>query len=162
MTLLKPFLTAGLCGAVLLGLGSVASDMSATAATADETIKARQAKMKELGGHLKAIRGLIGSGGTAEIQERAAAVKAIGDEMPAWFPDGTLIGDAGVTVETEALQTISEKRAGFDQIAAAMSTESVKLAEAAQGGDPAAIGAQFGAMAKASCGACHEVYRVKK
>ena len=116
MTLLKPFLAAGLCGAVLLGLGSVASDMSATAATADETIKARQAKMKELGGHLKAIRGLIGSGGTAEIQERAAAVKAIGDEMPAWFPDGTLIGDAGVTVETEARRFRPNRRRDVDGV----------------------------------------------
>jgi len=39
--------------------------------------------------------------------------------------------------------------------------ESAKLAKVAEGGDMKAFGAQYKAMAKNACGACHKAFREK-
>lgn len=138
---------------------SVLGTGSAQSASLDETVKARQAKMKELGGYLKSIRNSLGKPST--VIEQALAVKAIGEEMPSWFPDGSLMGDSTISVKTEALQTISTDREGFEEIAEELAENAEKLAEIAEDGDRRAMGKQFGAMAKASCGPCHDSYRVE-
>lgn len=140
-------------------VGSTVLNDSVSASSLDDLVKARQDKMKELGGYLKSIRNSLGKPST--VIEQALAVKAIGEEMPSWFPDGSLMGDSSISVDTEALQSISEDRAGFEKIAAEMAANAAKLAEMAEDGDRRAMGKQFGAMAKASCGPCHNSYRVE-
>ncbi len=53
------------------------------------------------------------------------------------------------------------RRAKFEAAAKDLQVQSVKLAEDAEGGDIAAIGAQVQNMGKA-CGSCHKPFRAKK
>jgi cytochrome c556 len=120
----------------------------------------REAFMKENG---KLVFGTLGSVAKGEQPFDAAAVaatlKAYGDhaakfDIAALFPEGS--GGEG----TESLPKIWEDAAGF-----AKSVEDYKAvaatAAASNPADVAALQAQLDAIGK-SCGACHEVYRLKK
>ncbi len=149
--------------ALVVSSFAIAPFAVSNAAGVDDTIKARQAKMKELGGHMKYLKGLLGGSGTLEeAKGHALAMQEIAKNIPSWFPEGSGKDDAGVGVKTTALATIWSDMAGFKKISATMAEDTGKLAELIEGGDKSAIGAQYGAMAKASCGGCHQTYREKK
>jgi cytochrome c556 len=120
----------------------------------------REAFMKENG---KLVFGTLGPVAKGEQPFDAAAVaaalKAYGDhaakfDVAALFPEGS--GGEG----TESLPKIWEDAAGFQK-----SVDDYKaVAAAAAASNPAdvtALQAQLDAIGK-SCGACHEVYRLKK
>ena len=75
-------------------------------------------------------------------------------DVAALFPEGTATG------KTEASPKIWENMADFTAKADAWK-KAVADAAAANPQDVAALGAQVGAIGK-TCGACHEVYRIKK
>lgn len=100
--------------------------------------------------------------GTAEgVVKHAKLLSEASKEVVALFPKGTGRGDFDDKT-TRALPKIWEDWAGFKAVADTMVQESAKLAEVAAGGDKDAIGAQFGKMAKASCGGCHKPFRGAK
>lgn len=148
--------------AAALALGGVLAGAVGTvyAAGVEDTVKARQDKMKELGGHMKAIKAFADGGGdAADIAARAQAMREIAVAIPEWFPADSLMGTDGLSVETRALPAIAEKRAEFEKIAAVLAEEAGKLAQVAQAGDNGAVGAQFGVLGKESCGACHKAFQ---
>jgi cytochrome c556 len=137
--------------------------MMAHASSQDDTIKQRQQAMKDIGAQMKIIKGYLDGSGTAEdVAASAAKINATIKTAGGLFPASTAPGASGVTVETEALPKIWEDPDGFAKAVSVLEAESAKLEEVAATDDPAAIGAQFGAMAKNGCGGCHKVYRVKK
>jgi cytochrome c556 len=141
--------------------GLMAAAMGLTIATAFADVKEdREAFMKTNG---KIVFGTLGPVAKGEQAFDAAAVaatlKEYGDhaakfDIAALFPEGS--GGEG----TEALPKIWEDAAGF-----AKAVDDYKAvaaaAAAANPADVAALQAQLDAIGK-SCGACHEVYRLKK
>jgi cytochrome c556 len=139
----------------------MATALGLTVVSALADVKAdREAFMKENG---KLVFGTLGPVAKGEQPFDAAAVaatlKAYGDhaakfDIAALFPEGS--GGEG----TESLPKIWEDAAGF-----AKSVEDYKAvaatAAASNPADVAALQAQLDAIGK-SCGACHEVYRLKK
>jgi cytochrome c556 len=72
------------------------------------------------------------------------------------FPKGSNFG------ETRAKGEIWAKPGEFKKVVMTFQMESAKLAKVAEGGDMKAFGAQYKAMAKNACGACHKAFREKK
>ncbi len=158
MTFRKTLTAAGAALALLAGTALVAH-----AASQDDTIKQRQAAMKDIGAQMKVIKDYLGGNGTAaDVAASAGKINALAKTTGGLFPPETAPGSSGVTVETEALPKIWEDTAGFAKGFSVLEGESAKLVDVAATDDPEAIGAQFGAMAKNGCGGCHKVYRVKK
>lgn len=132
--------------------------LAGTAASADP-IADRQALMKERG---KIVAGLSKFVKGEEAYDAAAvmtalkALEANGDkfDVEALFPTGSDQGD------TEASPKIWEDRAGFNA-AEDKYVQAVKAAVQAAPADVDALKAQFGPIG-ASCGGCHQAYRVKK
>jgi cytochrome c556 len=72
------------------------------------------------------------------------------------FPEGSDFG------ETRAKEEIWTKPKEFAKVAQAFIAESETLAKVAGSGDITAFGAQFKAMGKNACAACHKQFREKK
>lgn len=135
----------------------------AHASSQDDTIKQRQAAMKDIGAQMKIIKNYLGGDGTsADVAASAAKINAHAKTTGGLFPPNTAPGASGVSVETEALPKIWEDPEGFAKAFSVLEAESAKLEEVAATDDPEAIGTQFGAMGKNACGGCHKVYRMKK
>lgn len=126
--------------------------------TVKAVIEARQAQLKKLGSAFKTINDQLKSGSPdmAAIQAAAASVPVEAEGMANWFPEGSG-PESGI--ETDALPKIWETRADFDQKISDFQAAAAQLATVAQGGDPAAIGAAFGATG-GTCKACHDDYRL--
>ena len=136
---------------------------AASAASADDAIKQRQAAMKQIGGQMKVIKDYLGGSGTAaDVVAGATKINGLSKSTPALFVEGTALGDSGISTETEALPKIWQDTAGFQDAWAVLVRESEKLAQVAATDNRDAIAAQFGAMGKNGCGGCHKVYRKKK
>ena len=156
-------LKAGLAAAFLAAATFVGAGMMGAAVaegSAEGVIKYRKAQMKALGGHMGAIAG-IAKGEvtfTEDLAGHAHAINEIAKTLAKSFPEGTG-PDAG---DTAALATIWEQPDDFTAAIKALEDESAKLIEVAGGGDPAATGAQVGALGKNGCGTCHETFRKKK
>jgi cytochrome c556 len=152
-------------------LGSIASGAASQAAssgvqvaemTLAETIAKRQEAMKELGGHMKAIKAFVEENqGTAEdVKSHAEAIQAASGQIVALFPEGTSLDDG--VAKTAAKPVIWEKMDMFKAAADALGAEAGKLAEVAATGDATAIGEQFGNLGKIGCGGCHQEFRQKQ
>ena len=126
-----------------------------TAWAADDAIKTRQADMKEMGKSLKAIKGIIDSGGNAaDVAAPANKIVEVAGLIPSLFPKGSDQGD------THAQPAIWENWDAFTKHADSLKTEATMLASAAPSGDLATVRAQFDKTAK-ECGACHKDFRKK-
>lgn len=156
----------------LTGLGIVAAAVvafsvataPAIAADGKEVIEKRIALMK--GGVLKNFlyaKKFIkeGKGTSAGVSAHAYLLNDASKQVVALFPKGTGRGDFDDKT-TRALPKIWEDWDGFKKAAADLTTESMKLAEVAGGGDKDAIAAQFGKMGKIGCGGCHKPFRGAK
>ena len=145
-----------------LTVGAVA-DTATQALAVDEPaniVKYRQSVMKAIGGHTGAIAGVV-KGEVSFVKAvggNAHAINELSKQITMLFPKGTG-KDAGL--ETRALPKIWEDMGGFEAAAKKLEEESAKLAKVAEGGDVAAIGAQFENVGKA-CGGCHKPYREEK
>jgi cytochrome c556 len=126
-----------------------------TAWAADDIIKTREADMKEMGKSLKAIKGIIDSGGSAaDVVAPANKIAEVAGLIPSLFPKGSDQGKTG------ALPAIWENWDDFTKHADSLKNEATMLASAGQSGDLATVRAQFDKTAK-ECGACHKDFRKK-
>jgi cytochrome c556 len=136
--------------------------MMAYSATPEETIKARQQHLKDLGAANKTINDQLKTDAPdkAKIKEAGATIKKSADDFANWFPKGSgpetgLKTDAKPEIWTDAA-TFAEKVKNFQ-------TQAAKLVPLTEAGDIEGIKAQMGRTAfGGTCGACHENFRVKK
>lgn len=129
----------------------------AAAPTPQSLIPVRQAGFKRMGAAMKALSDQLKSGAPAKAPMVAAAqtIALAAREQGKLFPAGS---GPGPGVKTDALPNIWTDRATFDAQMGKLVVESGKLVAVANGGDTAAIGAQFKATG-AVCGACHRQFR---
>ncbi len=132
--------------------------LSATASLADP-IADRQAIMKAVGKAVGSVVPIAKGEAPFDAAAVAAAFATINEnvqkmDVAALFPAGSETGD------TTASPKIWEDMAGF-QAAVDKYKADVAAAVAANSADLPTFQAQFGAVTK-NCGACHEVYRIKK
>lgn len=132
--------------------------LSATASFADP-IADRQAIMKAVGKAVGSVVPIAKGEAPFDAAAVAAAFATINEnvqkmDVAALFPAGSETGD------TTASPKIWEDMAGF-QAAVDKYKADVAAAVAANSADLPTFQAQFGAVTK-NCGACHEVYRIKK
>jgi len=140
-----------------------ASAAVVTAMTVKEAVKARGDAMGSMSADMKAINAFIkdGKGTSATVADKAAAIASTAKQIPGLFPKGSGRGDLS-DKETRALPAIWSNRAGFEKAAQHLVDEAGKLAEVAKGGDKTQLAAQFGAIGKGACGACHKAFRGAK
>ena len=118
-------------------------------------VKERMDMMEAMAKRMKAIRARI------EAKRDLAAIKADAEAVASHASHTVHLFPPGSTQRpTEAKGAIWQNWADFERKAAALETESKKLANASPS-DLAALTAQFRAVSQA-CGACHELYRVKR
>ena len=132
--------------------------LSASATFADP-IEDRQAIMKAMGKAVGSVVPIAKGEAPFDAAAVAAAFATINEnaqkiDVAALFPAGSNTG------ESTAGPKIWEDAAGF-QAAMDKYKADVAAAVAATSADLATFQAQFGAVTK-NCGACHEVYRIKK
>ncbi|MBT3306197.1 MAG: cytochrome c [Alphaproteobacteria bacterium] len=121
-------------------------------------IKHRQSVMKAVGGHMGAMAAILKGQVpfTKDLKGHAHAMAELAKIAARVFPEGSDFG------ETRAKEDVWSKPKEFAKVVQAFITESAKLAKVSEGGDMAAFGAQFKAMGKNACGACHKAFREKK
>lgn len=132
------------------------------AATPAETVKLRQDTMKQLGGHMKAIKAFAtaGEGSSEDVAKRAGEIGEIAAKIPSLFPEGTGM-DEVKDPKNGAKPEIWLEWDKFTAAAEGLGAQSKALAAAADGGDQAAVMAAFESLGKEGCGSCHKPYRVK-
>jgi len=121
----------------------------------------REEAMKQMGGHMKAIKAFTeGTGSAADVAKRATEISEISKKIPSLFPAGTDMNGAEDS-KVKASAKIWQDWAGFEKAAAMLGVKSKALAAAADGGDKMAIAAAFDDMGKNGCGGCHKAFREK-
>lgn len=141
----------------------LAATLGAPSQAADEPanlIKYRQATMRAVGAHMAMIVAPLSGevSFTNEIADNALAINQLSKNLARLFPEGS--GEkAG---ETRALPSIWAKWDKFEAAIKTLDEESAKLAEVAESGDMAAIGAQVAVLGKQGCGGCHKPFRKEK
>ena len=145
--------------AVALSAGVLAPVANAAAPSVDETIAARHAGFKKMGGAMKALGEQLRSDAPAKpiMAGAAATILQTAQGQGKLFPAGS--GPAP-GVKTDALPAIWTDRVKFDAQMAALVTEAGKLVGVANGGDIEAIRAQMKAVG-GTCGACHRQFRAE-
>ncbi len=141
---------------LVLGLGAQALAVDEP----ENVIKYRQSVLKAIGGHTGAIVAVV-KGEVSYVGDVAAHARAIHEMsklLPGLFPEGT---GRDSYPETRALPELWNDRARFEASAKDLQVQSAKLAEVAEGGDIAAIGAQLQNLGNV-CGSCHKPFRAKK
>lgn len=131
----------------------------ALAATAAETIAARQQGYKQMGAAFKGLNDELraGSPDKAKLVAYAKTMHTQALLVPRWFPKGTG-PEAGV--KTKAKPGIWAEPARFATLSRNLATETAKLQTAAASGDLNALRAQVRATGGA-CKACHDSYRAE-
>lgn len=131
----------------------------ALAATAAETIAARQAGYKQMGAAFKGLNDEL-KAGTPDKAKLTAFAKTMNIQarlVPGWFPKGSG-PEAGV--KTKAKADIWADPAKFATLSKNLQTETAKLQTAAASGDLDALRAQVRATGGA-CKSCHEPFRAE-
>jgi|JI10StandDraft_1071094.scaffolds.fasta_scaffold997145_1 cytochrome c556 len=141
----------GLAAATLaLGIGFAGITVAQT-----DPIKARQELYKANGGAMRAIKAAVDANGpAAAVVPEAAKLVNTFKTVPAHFPAGSEKG------ETKASADIWKNKADFDQLNANALAAATKLETDAKAGDMTLVAADFRAVG-ATCGACHDKYRLK-
>jgi cytochrome c556 len=149
---LRKFLVIGLVSGAL-GLGLATGPASANEAA----VKYRQAVMKALGGHMGSVVAIVKGQvpNKDDLEGHAQAIAAIGEMAEGLFPEDSMEG-----ADTRALPDIWNKPEDFAKAVSAFESASANFAEAAGGGDMAAVGAALGQLGQ-SCGGCHKPFRGK-
>jgi cytochrome c556 len=134
----------------------VAGGALAAAASPAETIAARQASFKKMGGAMKALKDELG-GGADKAKMLAAARTLASTARAQWvlFTPGT---GPSSGVKTDALPAIWTQKSDFDAASAKLVAEADKLVGLAGSGNTAAVLAQFKAVG-GTCAACHRQFR---
>ncbi len=137
-------------GAVLAVMGSAVSAESEP----ENVIKYRQGAMSALGGHMGAsaqiVRGKVDY--WSHLQFHAESIEAISRRVSELFPEGSDFGETG------AKEVIWEEWDDFQEAARKGERAANDYLTAVKGGDKAAIGKSFRALADA-CKKCHKKFR---
>ena len=123
-------------------------DPAIAAMTPEAMVAARKAAMKEDGGILRGAAALTGAEATAAAD---TLIKNF-TNLPALFPEGSLVGDS------KALPAIWENFDDFTSIFATAQKGALDMKAAAEAGDAAAYGAALQTIG-GTCGMCHQKYR---
>ena len=145
--------------AVAVGSGLAPSG----AATPGETVKLRQETMKQLGGHMKAIKTFLetGEGSAADVAARASEIGDIAARIPTLFPKGTGMNDVA-DPKSGAKPEIWLEWDKFTAAAKKLTGKADALKGAAlENGEREMIAAAFEDMGEDGCGSCHKPYRQK-
>mgnify|MGYP000170867689 CR=1 FL=1 len=131
----------------------------ALAATAADTIAARQAGYKKMGAAFKGLNDELkaGSPDKAKLTAYANTMHTQALLVPGWFPKGSG-PESGV--KTKAKAQIWAESAKFATLGKNLQTETGKLRTIAASGDLDALRAQVRATG-GSCKACHDPYRAE-
>lgn len=128
-------------------------------AAAPDTIKTRQAGLKDMGEAFKTVRDeLQGGKDTAKIKTAAATINKHANEMKDWFPAGS---GPEAKVKTAAKPEIWTDNAKFVAARERLVEETGKFLTVANTGDIAAIGGGVRGLGGA-CKNCHDSFRVKE
>ena len=143
-----------LCGIALataIGFAAVAGLSQAQT----DVIKQRQADMKANGASMKAINGILEANGpAADVAAEATKIHEKAMELATLFPAGSDQGD------TKAKPEVWQNPDDFTVHLKALQDESAMLVTAANGGDMAAVKAQYDKLG-GTCGSCHKIYKAK-
>jgi cytochrome c556 len=143
-----------LCGIALAAAIGFAG-MAGLSQAQTDVIKQRQADMKANGASMKAINGILEANGpAADVAAEATKIHEKAMELATLFPAGS---DQG---ETKAKPEIWQNPDDFAAKLKALQDESAMLVTAANGGDMAAIKAQYEKLG-GTCGGCHKIYKNK-
>jgi cytochrome c556 len=126
--------------------------------SAEETVKARQHNLKDLGGAFKAVRDQIRKSepDLTQVQQATAQIDQLASEMKQWFPQGS---GPSEDIETDAKSEIWSDPQGFAAALTKFQQEAPKLASFAKVGDTDGLKKQVGVVGGA-CKGCHDKYRV--
>ena len=149
----------------------------------EQIIQSRIANFREIGTAYKHITDELKSRrpDLPRIQESAQLIENRGADMLLWFPPGsepppepskswldTILGwfcsedslSLPGEAKSHAKRAIWAQRAKFEQAHDKFNTAADRMLRAAEGGQPAAISAQFRRLGE-TCKGCHDVYREK-
>ncbi len=132
------------------------SAVAQEAAAPADVVRYRQASMKALGGHVKAL-GPLAAGKVhfpAHVELHARAVLDLAKLMKDLFPKGT--GEGVGSSEAKAAIWTEEKK--FADALAEMTASAEQLSKAAQGSDLAALKSAL-ERTNDACGSCHKPFR---
>jgi cytochrome c556 len=148
----KKLLIAGIAAAISVATGAV------FASSVEDTIKSRQAHLKDLGAAFKEVRDLLRNSqpDPAKLKSSADQIANLAAQLPNWFPKGSG-PEAGI--KTDAKPEIWSDPAGFERAVKLLQEEAPKLQQLAAANDVAGIRAQVGKLGGA-CKNCHDSYRV--
>ncbi|MDP1642016.1 MAG: cytochrome c [Phenylobacterium sp.] len=132
-----------------------ASDAPVPAAVAE-----RQEGFKALGASFKLINDQLKTDAPdmAQIVPAAERMNVLASQIPGWFPAGTGPDDG---VKTDALATVWTDPDGFAAAQTRLATATTRLQELAIAGDAAGL-REHVKMVGASCGGCHDNFRVEQ
>lgn len=123
-----------------------------------DTVKARQAYFKSLGGSMKAMAGLAKDFNADAAKAEAAKLEPIlATDVAPLFAPGT--SDEDFPGDTRALAKIWSNMDDFGAKGKAMHEAGAELVAAANSGDGAAFGAAVGKFG-GTCKSCHDDYRL--
>ncbi|TYO91245.1 c-type cytochrome [Oceanicella actignis] len=140
----------GMAAAALAANDSAPADLN-------DPVSVRQHMMKNVGGSMKLLAGMVKGEAPYDARVAEAAFRAMNNAalgLGAFFPPGS---DAG---ETEASPKIWQDMAGFKAAIGAFARDTAAAA-AARPADLDAFKPVFGKVA-GNCKSCHEAWRVKK
>ena len=143
---------------ILFAALPLALAFGAASAEPMQSIEARQAYFKALGGSMKAMGPLAKSFDAEAAKAEAAKLEAVlATDTSTFFPAGT--SDADFPGKTRAMAKIWTDMDDFAAKGKATKEAGVELIAAANAGDGAAFGAAFGKLG-GTCKACHDDYRL--
>ncbi|MFT4935708.1 MAG: cytochrome c556 [Pseudoalteromonas distincta] len=153
-----------MAGAVALLVASCGQQAGEEAAASDAPVPAavteRQEGYKALGASFKVINDQLKTDAPdmAQIIPAAERMNALASQIPTWFPAGTGPQDG---VKTDALATVWTDPEGFAAAQARLAEATTRLQELAMAGDVAGL-REHVRVVGASCGGCHDNYRVEQ
>ncbi len=151
----------GMAAALLVaGCGQQAGETETAAAETPPIVQERQEGYKALGSSFKLINDQLKSGAPdmAQIAPAADRMNALAQQIPNWFPAGSGPQDG---VETDALETVWTNPEGFSAAQQRLVETTAELQQLAAAGDAAALEAHVKVVG-ASCGGCHDDFRVEQ
>lgn len=145
-------------GVTALGLAAATVTQAQEKEKATGVVALRQAVMQANGAHMVAIKTILTEYPQAldQVAQNAEAIRQDAAITATLFPPGSQ------QPASSALPTVWSDQAGFKAAGERAAELAAQLADAAKGGDKAAMLAAFGALGGKGCGGCHEIYRKKQ
>lgn len=154
-------LMAGAVALLVAGCGQQAGEEAAASdAPVPAAVTERQEGYKALGASFKIINDQLKTDAPdlTAIVPAAERMNALASQIPTWFPAGTGPQDG---VKTDALATVWTDPEGFAAAQARLAEATTRLQELAMAGDVAGL-REHVRVVGASCGGCHDNYRVEQ